>query len=97
MKKELEFLAKNVIEWRDLAGASTTVLLWNDRMGGPEWLNLKYFPDSDGVRREEWQDARNELGLLSPFMTLEEEELPAIEYKRTAEQFLLQAGTKGGF
>jgi len=75
MNKELEFLAKNVTEWRDLAGASTTVLLWNDRMGGPEWLNLKYFPCSDGVRREEWQDARNQLGLLRPFMTLEEEDI----------------------
>lgn len=92
MNKRLEFLARKVSEWRELMGASTTVLIWNDRLGGPEWLNLKYFPDSDGITREQWQAARNELGLLSPFMTPEEEALPATEYRRTAEQFLLQAG-----
>jgi hypothetical protein len=114
MNKELKLLAKNCCFWPK----NVHYIAWLE--GPHNWrvygFPLSSPPTSGGCfTHEEWQAARIELGLDSPFTSPEEDEAwadaerrmdtigqngntaehydepPAIEYTRTAEQFLSQA------
>jgi hypothetical protein len=109
MNKELKLLAENMSIWPEHFYSCA----WDEVMR--KGHELCGWPESTlsrpGLRhrftRKEWQAARIELGLDSPFTSPEEDEAwaereahinaiarngePAIEYTRTAEQFLSQA------
>ena len=72
MNEELAWLAENVIEWSndlDRVGICST---------GVHWFSAEAYPSEHGFTREEWQTAREQLGLADPesfpASTLEEDE-----------------------
>ena len=108
MNKELKLTALALKAWPKNAHSVAWVA---DSGGGRVFSYSKKFPISlspaHSFVKDQWQAARIELGLDSPFTSPEEDEAwaereahinaiarngePAIEYTRTAEQFLSQA------
>jgi hypothetical protein len=106
MNKELKLIAENVNAWPN----GIYFGVWVKASTGGKfigWGQGSPWPPGFACTRDQWQAARIELGLDSPFTSPEEDEAwaereahinaiarngePAIEYTRTAEQFLSQA------
>jgi hypothetical protein len=114
MNKKLKLLAENMSAWPSDYYTAAWVI---SPLGGSSraWSVDEFNVIHRGHTKKQWQSARQELGLDSPFTSPEEdeawadaerrmdtigqngntaehyEELPAIKYTRTAEQFLSQA------
>jgi hypothetical protein len=106
MNKELKLLAENMSVWPSdyyTAAWVISALGGSSRAWSVDEFNVIH----RGHTKKQWQSARQELGLDNPFTSPEEDEAwaereahinaiarngePAIEYTRTAEQFLSQA------
>jgi hypothetical protein len=106
MNKELKLLAEKVTEWPEDADTGAW-LEGGEGWAFYGWKNTSPPDSYSTFTRHQWKTARIDLGLINPFTSPEEDEAwaereahinaiarngePAIEYTRTAEQFLSQA------